>query len=166
MTVPSLAPLLNRITRSFWDIVCCGWRPPRECDDMVLWHRRDWNIRADHLVNFTMDERKSWYQCFPFEPADLERCNLTIHTDGGTRANSCSAAAWCIEAVVRRGQYETTTTLMIAGTNIATPISSFTAEALALEEAALAVTKITRQHSQQHSHFKLDRLDRPTQSVF
>ena len=111
-------------------------------DDIVFWHKRAWNLRADYLVNYTMDEQTSWFQRGPLPEAGLANSNLIVHMDGGTRAGKCSAAAWCIEAVAHYGSYITTVPVILAGTYIQDPISSFTAEALALEEAALAVHSI------------------------
>ena len=142
LAAPSLGPVFARTTQSLFNIMEYGWRPAQDADDMVLWHRRDWNIRADYLVNHTMDERRSWYQLFPTDSLDMDQTNLLIHSDGGTRAGSCSAAAWCVEAVTRRGPMECTRLLIIAGTFISDPVSSFTAEALALEEAAQAVEEL------------------------
>ncbi|CAK0901216.1 unnamed protein product [Prorocentrum cordatum] len=153
LAAPSLGPVFDRITKSMFNVMGYGWRPAQDADDMVVWHKRDWNIKADFLVNYTMDEKKSWYHSFPIESVDLSGANFLIHSDGGTRAASCSAAAWCVEAVTRRGLIETTTLFIIAGTFISDPISSFTAEALALEEAAKAVEELIYRIGERPSGF-------------
>ena len=56
-------------------------------------------------------------------------------------------------AVTRRGLIETTTLFIIAGTFISDPISSFTAEALALEEAAKAVEELIHRIGERPSGF-------------
>ena len=61
--------------------------------------------------------------------------NYICHSDGGTRADSCSAVGWIIEAVVYRGEYKHTFPIAMSGKFLAQPISSFTTEAIALDEA-------------------------------
>ena len=143
LSEPSLAPMFERITRNIFSMFQSDWRPARDIDDMVRWQQRAWNVRADYLVNYTMESRRSWYQSGRISTEDLANANFLVHTDGGTRAGTCSAAAWCIEAVVCKGAYAVTTTIVIAGTFISDPISSFTAESIALDEAVEAVRKLT-----------------------
>eukprot|EP00973_Karenia_brevis_P019108 2619643-Karenia_brevis.AAC.1 len=47
-----------------------------------------------------MDGQRSWHQIFAssLERCDLSQSNLTVHVDGGTRGNTCSATAWLLEA--------------------------------------------------------------------
>jgi len=139
----SLAPMFERITRNIFGMFESEWRPARDIDDMVCWQQRSWNVRADYLVNYTMESRRSWFQSGHITTEDLANANLLVPTDGGTRAGTCSAAAWCIEAVVCRGGFAVTIPILIAGTFISDPISSFTAESIALDEAVEAVRKLT-----------------------
>ena len=148
---PSLAPMFERISRIIFSMFDSGWRPARDIDDVICWHRREWNVRADYLVNYTMDIRKSWFQRGRISAEDFANANILVHTDGGTRAGTCSAAAWCVEAVVRKGGCEVTIPVLLAGTFITDPISSFTAEAIALEEAVEAVRALTKATSHQPS---------------
>ena len=62
-----------------------------------------------------------------------------MHADGGTREGRCSATAWCIEAVHVRGQTQARSLVLIAGTFISDPVSSFLAEHIALDEAVQAL---------------------------
>ena len=61
--------------------------------------------------------------------------NYVCHSDGGTRANSCSGAAWIIEARVVRDDERYIFPVAMAGVFLQGPVSSFLAEAIALDEA-------------------------------
>ena len=118
-----------------------GWRPPREWEDPVVWHPRSSNVVADFLANYTMDIKESWSKTleWPFEGCDLANCNIVVHSDGGTRARHCSAAAFVIEVgriVEGRWCFKP---LVLSGTYIEPPVSSFCAEVLALEESSLCL---------------------------
>ena len=103
----------------------------------MRWRRREKNIVADFLVNYTMNMGRSWSETlpWPFPGASVEECNIAVHSDGGTRAESCSAAAWIVE-VGYRGNFAA---YAMAGTYMSAPVSSFTAEAIALNEASAFV---------------------------
>ena len=136
---PSLEPVFGRITRNLFAMLDRGWKPSRDIDDAIVWQPREFNKMADFLVNYTMDERKSWAKVFP-ERADVSpEANFLVHADGGTREGRCSAAAWCIEAVHVRGQTQARSVVLIAGTFISDPVSSFLAETIALDEAVQAL---------------------------
>ena len=99
--------------------------------------RRENNRIADFLVNYTMDVGTGWQRDVPPALSDFSvlEANFIVHSDGGTRAGSCSAAAWFAEAVVWRGGRRHLFPLRMCGVYIETPVSSFSAEALALEDA-------------------------------
>ena len=71
----------------------------------------------------------------PVHDFDIDNANLLCHSDGGTRAASCSAAGWYLEAVVERENRCYTFPLAMAGEHLHEPISSFTAELIGLEDA-------------------------------
>ena len=98
---------------------------------------------ADYLANYTMDEGRSWFQICSTH-VDANAGHFLIQTDGGSRAGQCSAAAWVIEVVSTMGDSRTTSPLVTGGTYISTPVSSFTAEAMALDEAARAVSSLVQ----------------------
>eukprot|EP00959_Pyramimonas_sp_CCMP1952_P376655 7889009-Pyramimonas_sp.AAC.1 len=76
-----------------------GLSPPALHQDLVVWRRRCYNRKADHLVNYTMDTQRSWHDIFPPE-RDARDANFVMHFDGGTRKDQCSAAAWLFEAEI------------------------------------------------------------------
>lgn len=57
------------------------------------------------------------------------------HSDGGTRRDSCSAIGWFVEAIVVRDGLRHTFPVAMSGKFLSSPISSFTAECIALDEA-------------------------------
>ena len=99
---------------------------------------------ADFLVNYTMDLGESWRHCndWPCPGRDIDDCRLVIHSDGGTRARNCSASAWVAEILVDSPSGIQTHRLASGGTYINNPISSFLAEAMALEESTLFICKL------------------------
>ena len=102
----------------------------------MVWHKRELNVVADFLANYTMDIGRTWIREleWPFPGKSLTSCNLVAHSDGGARAHSCSSAAWIVEAgILADGQWIFKPVAM-AGTFMSQFISSFTAEAIALEE--------------------------------
>jgi hypothetical protein len=139
-----LAPILARVTASLFRLFESGWTPVKVIDDPVTWRKRDWNKIADYIVNYTMDVRRSWYQRFdsPWEGFTFREANLIIHQDGGTRVGNCSAAGWYMEARVVRERKAYTFPLVMAGTFLETPVSSFLAEAIAIEESTRFVVKM------------------------
>ena len=95
-------------------------------------------------VNYTMDMQCDWQKRFEVSNLDLDlnETNIVAHSDGGTRAEKCSAASWFVEAVTFRGGSEKRFPVLMGGTFMSTPISSFLAEALGLEAAIKAVRSI------------------------
>ena len=83
-----------------------------------------------------MDCKKSWHQQLtPPVKFTFKEAQFTIHTDGGTRAGSCSAAAWLCEVRVVRKNTIYEFPLLMAGTHLEVPISTFKTEVLALDHA-------------------------------
>ena len=134
---PSLAPLFERVAGTLFQLLEGGWTPCEQSEDPVLWHRREFNRIADFAVNHTMDRKQDWLHSFTcpivnFSPLEA---NYVCHSDGGARANSCSGAAWIIEARVVRDDQRHIFPVAMAGVFLRDPVSSFLAEAIALEEA-------------------------------
>ena len=46
---------------------------------------------------------------------DVAEANYIMHCDGGSRANSCAAAGWFLEAIVIRGQHKYTFPIGMCG---------------------------------------------------
>ena len=122
------------------------WLPPQAWDDPIIWRPRGRNTVADHLANYTMDSQKSWAECFewPFPGRRLDECNVMIHSDGGTRRHASSASAWILQVGTLSGTNWEVKTLAMGGTYHEKPMSSFTAETLALAEAALFFASAVR----------------------
>ena len=120
-----------------FDILGAGWNLHLPTADPIIWHGRDFNKIADFLVNYTMDRREDWHQdlLIPSTRHETWKTNLLCHSDGGTREGSCSAAAWIIEAVGVEGHFLRRYPLAMRGIFMLDPISSFTAESIALEDA-------------------------------
>ena len=83
-----------------------------------------------------MDRAASWEKHIepPLVDFVTHEANYICHSDGGTRAGSCSAAGWVIEAVVTRDSQTVLFPVLMKGIYIKDPISSFLAEAIALED--------------------------------
>ena len=129
-----------------------GWSPNLEIGDPVIWQRREFNQVADHLANYTMDIKSDWYRDFgPLEIHQNEVVNYLCHSDGGTRADNCSAAAWCIEAVVTNGVLQRTVPVSMRGLFLKDPVSSFLAESLALDDVLNHLWDLVLRRHQYHS---------------
>ena len=83
-----------------------------------------------------MERQSDWFQeCrAPIPNVKASEANYICHSDGGARADSCSAAGWIIEAVVTRGELKDTFPIDMSGMFLSQPISSFTVEAIALDK--------------------------------
>ena len=115
-------------------------------DDPVVWQRREYNKKADFIFNYTMDCQMDWQRCYGSLLADLDLGNVNwiCHSDGGTRGSSCSAAGWIIEVVLTRDGVQYTRPVMMGGTYFSVPVSSFVAEAIALETVITRMTELIR----------------------
>ena len=88
-----------------------------------------------------MDRGHDITHVFPLPSCVLgERaCNYTFHSDGGTRAEMCSGTGWTMDVCVTMpGRDAGTHRVAAAATFLAQPISSFTAECIALDQATAA----------------------------
>ena len=130
----SLAPPLLRVTKHIAGIFDAGLRPCQLHRDPVEWHRREFNKKADHLVNHTMDQQRTWHEESKAPPGvSLMNANFVMHFDGGIRGESCSAIAWILEAHSRHQGETAIFPVAMVGTVFSSAISSFLAELLALE---------------------------------
>eukprot|EP00959_Pyramimonas_sp_CCMP1952_P351902 7373109-Pyramimonas_sp.AAC.1 len=76
-----------------------------------------------------------------------DRCNIICHSDGGARIGRCSAAAYTVEARVVKDCVFTTVVLAVGGLYMDCPVSSFLAEAIALEECASCARRLIESDS-------------------
>ena len=53
-------PVFERISRNLASILESAWDAPQIWDDPVQWRRREKNVIADFLVNYTMNRGQSW----------------------------------------------------------------------------------------------------------
>ena len=131
-------PSFVRIARMLFSLAHCGWAPLRDELAFVLWSPREYNTVADHAVNASFDEGRSWEagSRSDMQQAIRQHANLRICVDGGMRGNGTAAvgmvvyvarqdkdAQWQYEQIVRRGQL------------VGTASSAFGAETVALEWA-------------------------------
>ena len=112
--------------------------------DPVIWRRREYNKKADFLVNHTMDRRRSWHHVcrMPFPGMSLKDSNFIIHFDGGTRSDDCSAAAWILEARMQHEGQLIETPIAYCGKFMCPAVSSFMSEAIALDNCADLFSKL------------------------
>eukprot|EP00959_Pyramimonas_sp_CCMP1952_P435224 9113300-Pyramimonas_sp.AAC.1 len=91
-----------------------------------------------------MDSQRSWSKRFgnSSQGVALHSCNVLVHADGGTKAQSCSATGWVVEVGRFIDGAWNFGPVAMSGSFFATPISSFQAEALALEECAVFLQKL------------------------
>ena len=113
----------------------CGWMPHTAIGDPDVWHRRENNQIADHLVNHTMSGRESWRHICHKNLEMAEQGNLICHSDGGRRTESCAGAAWLIESCVVNNGTPAHQLVAMRGIFIASSVSSILAESLALDDA-------------------------------
>ena len=148
LLAPDLKSTFDRIAENFAAMLDASWTPPRPWMDPVMWKRRGLNTVADYLANFTMDSARSWSKSFtwPFPGMSISDCNLAAWSDGGSRRYRCAASAWIVEV----GAYEHGAwkfhPLAMGGAYFNTPISSFHAECLALEECSLFLRNIIERY--------------------
>jgi len=78
------------------------------------------------------------HECFCISAVEFSpgEANFLCHSDGGTRGDSCSAIGWIIEAYVVKEDMRHIFPVAMSGKFFDSPISSFTAEAIALDEAS------------------------------
>ena len=145
LLTPELEPAFNRMSSYLFGLIEAGWLPPSTALDYVIWRKRCFNKIADYIVNYTMDTKRSWHQKFidGSQGWEADEVNLVVYSDGGTRANSCSAGAWYIEAHFEKRGKPTVMPVAMAGTFLETPVSSFTAEIIGLDEAVSFVSAFT-----------------------
>ena len=135
--------MLQRIVARLARWIGAGWHPLTPWGDPVSWNRRTGNVVADALANRAMDIGEDWKSILDFPHSLLgQRCNFLFHSDGGTRVGQCSGTGWILEAFApdRVLPYR----VAAAATFIACPISSFTAECLALDHATEAFDRFLR----------------------
>jgi len=149
LTNPELASIFENIVDNTGQLLDHDWNPPQPWADPIIWRPRDKNVTADYLANYTMDIGSSWYKCFdwPFPGWSFNDCNFVVHSDGGTRRAQCSSSAWVIDVGrFADGSWQFRRFAM-GGTYSAAPLSSFTAESLALAECALCLRRVIASNS-------------------
>ena len=131
-----LAAMFERMSSKLFSLLEAGWSMDEPTGDPVKWQRREYNQVADFLVNYTMDCQEDWFEDLRPEgqQINLWSSNFVCHSDGGTRQGSCSAAAWIVERVVLEDGRQVVQPFARGGTYLKTPVSSFLAEAVALDE--------------------------------
>eukprot|EP00973_Karenia_brevis_P075899 10544498-Karenia_brevis.AAC.2 len=141
----SFRPLMSRVLDSLLRLIGQGWTPPSMIDDPVIWTRRENNQLADYLCNYTMDSRRSsWRHERHVGDEDFSGIgNLLVFSDGGTRPD-CSASAWLVGHLIKSKEGWRFKPRVAAGMYFEAPISSFMAEAIALENAALELERLLR----------------------
>ena len=71
----------------------------------------------------------------PSTDFSIAQCNLTCRSDGGTRGQLCSGVRWIIEATLSRRSNTIHLLVAMRGKFLEPAVSSFLAEAIALEDA-------------------------------
>eukprot|EP00973_Karenia_brevis_P085365 11846863-Karenia_brevis.AAC.1 len=129
------APIFHRLVDNIRILCVKGWLPPEARYDPVLWTKRENNKLADHICNVTMDSKQSWRK---HRQVDLPaHARVIAFSDGGTRLD-CSAIGWAVGFVRADGCF---VPAIIEGVFLESPVNSFLAEAMALENATLEVRK-------------------------
>ena len=97
-------------------------------------------------MNHTMDVKTDWQKTYhpPIDDYNTWDTNFICHSDGGTRGESCSAIGWLIEAIVVRGELRHVFVVAMAGKFLSSPVSSFLAETMALDDAISFLTHLIR----------------------
>ena len=146
LKAPGLAPIFDRMTKMLFELILRNWSPHDCIADPITWQRREHNKKADFIVNHTMDRKQDWKREFqpPFSDFTLRDANLICHSDGGTRGEACSAAGWIIEASVTRDGAISIFPLVWCGKYFAEPLSSFLAEAIAVEDMITYISELTQ----------------------
>ena len=70
LQTPELTPAFERMTRRLFQVLDAGWHVNAQCNDPVVWHRREYNRIADYLVNYTIDLGADWHHAFPSPDGD------------------------------------------------------------------------------------------------
>ena len=135
---PFLRPVFTRITRSVMGILEAGWLPATLVADPVHWVPREQNSLADAFANRTMDIERTWGMQWPLPPRLQDiRHNVFLQSDGGYLGDK-AAAAWAIVAAFGVEVH----ILAARGVYLPTTRSSFTAEAIALEDGLNSLKRL------------------------
>ena len=81
-----------------------------------------------------MDRKGTWRSEKPIDRCRYREHNILVFSDGGTRPG-CSASAWTLGVMSRKDNELCYTPIIAAGIFFESPVSSFMAEAIALENA-------------------------------
>ena len=160
LSSPTLAPPFHRISSHLVRLIVLGMRPHQQHLDPVIWRRREMNKKADYLVNYTMDTGASWTKVRPLQEftCDLSVANWILYFDGGTRGDTCSCAAWILEAEWNDAGGKTTHLIAMAGTYLSCAVSSFVAELIALESCSETFFKLINEMHSEGSAGKRQRI--------
>ena len=139
------------MSRCLFELLGRSWTPRVCTEDPVAWQRREQNQIADFLVNCAMDRREGFHKDFdPLPGFCFHLSNFSCHSDGGTRSEICSAAAWHGNCHDKLSGYNLP--VGNAGSFSRTPVSSFLAEPLALEDAIVSFAQLLPNRSVDSKH--------------
>ena len=143
-----LNPVFERMTRRMFSLLGVGCHTSTPTADPVFWHRRDYNKIADFLVNYAMDNTSDHFEEFPdtLEALANSGANFLCHSDGGTRGSKCSGIGWCVDAIITDRDQTSLVPLARGARYLSEPVSSFTAETLALDEATRYLSEFVLNH--------------------
>ena len=131
----TLRPVFTRICRNLGELVQHFELGTDDADDPVHWVPRGDNQLADSLCNYTMDIGRSWTHQWGCSNLSSFCHSYVCFSDGGRRSQTSAASAWAIcTGILSHGKW-TFNLLMAGGIFHAGDVSSFTAEAIALQEA-------------------------------
>ena len=97
-----VAPIVEKMTRKPFNVILSDGSPSNQISGLVFLQGGGHNRVANLQVNYAMEQKRDWLHLL--EPAVPDfvvgHLNLICQTDGGTRAEERSAAAWTIEASI------------------------------------------------------------------
>ncbi|CAK0895791.1 unnamed protein product [Prorocentrum cordatum] len=99
---PCVDPLASQLVRRTCDNIVkwinSGCYPQDLGADPVACRRREYNVIADHLADYTMDAQRTWsvHSDWLYPRKSLRECSLIVFSDGGARGRACAASAWAV----------------------------------------------------------------------
>ena len=129
-------PIFVRIGRSITALHSAGLCPRTNAADYIEWRPRAFNKVADHLCNMALDTTCSRQHVDTAAIAELwaRRCHFQFFSDGGLRTGQRAALGWILYGVICTPHQPLWTVLAWKSTYMEASLSSFTLEAMALED--------------------------------